>query len=219
MNPLRLPIRQLLSGVVLMLRRSCHFANLCIISIAGLLACHVAAAEDWPSWRGPAASGVSTSNAELPLKWGPKQNVRWRVALPDRGNSSPIVSGNFVFVTQAVNKENRRTIMCFDRADGKLRWQAGVKYAEDESTQRDNPYCSATPVTDGQRVIASFGSAGLYCYDFEGKEQWHREFGKMNHIFGNASSPILFGDLCILYFGPDENSRLIAVDKRTGQNV
>src|SRR5687768_7164410 len=109
--------------------------------------------------------------------------------------------------------------MCFDRKDGKLLWQSGVTYTEREQTQRDNPYCSATPVTDGERVIASFGSAGLYCYDFAGKELWHRELGKMEHMFGNAASPILVGDLCVLHFGPGDGTRLIAVKKQTGETA
>jgi len=175
-------------------------------------------AGNWPQWRGPDGNGVS-SEKNLPVKWSTNENVRWRTPLPERGNSSPIIWGNRVFVTQAVGGENRRTIMCFDRKDGKLLWQSGVTYTDREPTQRDNPYCAATPVTDGERVIASFGSAGLYCTDMEGKKLWHREFGKLNHMFGNASSPVIHGDLCFLYFGPDEKSRLIAVNKRTGETA
>jgi outer membrane protein assembly factor BamB len=88
-----------------------------------------------------------------------------------------------------------------------------------EPTQANNGYCAATPVTDGERVIASFGSAGLYCYNFTGKELWHRDLGKLNHMHGNASSPILVGDLCVLHFGPGENAKLVAVNKRTGETV
>jgi outer membrane protein assembly factor BamB len=171
---------------------------------------------DWPGWRGADGKGIA-GDKNLPLKWSPSENVRWHVELPERGNSSPIVWGDRVFVTQAVSADNRRTLMCFDRANGKLVWQSGVTYAEREQTQRDNPYCSATPVTDGERVIASFGSAGLYCYDFAGKELWHRDLGKMNHMFGSGSSPMLAGDLCVLNFGPDEKARLVAVNKRTGE--
>jgi len=120
-------------------------------------------------------------------------------------------------VTQSLKSENRRSLMCFDRADGKLLWQSGVTYTEEEPTQENNPYCSATPVTDGERVIALFGSAGLYCYDLSGKELWHRDFGKMTHMFGSGASPVLHGDLCFVNFGPDEKARLIAVNKRDGQ--
>jgi outer membrane protein assembly factor BamB len=188
-------------------------------TVAGLLALlpTIATAANWPAWRGD-GTGVS-SEKNLPLKWSTNDNVRWRVPLPERGNSSPIVWRDRVFVTQAASEDKRRTLMCFDRANGKLLWQSGVTYTEREQTQRDNPYCSATPATDGERVIASFGSAGLYCYDFNGKELWHRDFGKMNHVFGNGSSPIIAGDLCIFNFGPDEKARLIAVNKKTGDTV
>jgi outer membrane protein assembly factor BamB len=156
---------------------------------------------------------------DLPETWGTNQNVRWRVALPGPGNSSPIAWGNRVFIAPAIKSEKRRSVICFDRADGRQLWQAGVVYGENEPTEENNPYCSATPATDGQRVVASFGSAGLYCYDFDGKELWHRDLGKMNHIFGNASSPVLYGNLCFFNFGPDPKARLIAVNQRDGQTV
>lgn len=172
----------------------------------------------WPGWRGESGTGA-TSEKNLPLKWSASENVRWRSELPERGNSSPIVWGNKVFVTQALSDSKRRTLMCFDRANGKLLWQSGPTYSEDEPTQRANPYCAATPVTDGERVIASFGSAGLFCYDFNGKELWHRDLGKMTHMFGNAASPVLAGELCILNFGPDEKARIVAVSKKTGETA
>ena len=153
------------------------------------------------------------------MRWSTNENVRWRVPLPERGNSTPIIWRNRVFVTQAIDKEGRRMLMCFDRANGKLLWQQGPIYPEKELTHETNPQCAASPVTDGERVVASFGSAGLYCYDFTGKELWHRDLGKQVHIWGNAASPILHGDLCILNFGPGERTFLIAVDKRTGEDV
>jgi outer membrane protein assembly factor BamB len=175
-------------------------------------------AANWPGWRGPDGTGTTADKA-LPLNWTTSENVRWRTELPERGNSSPIVWGDKVFVTQALSDSKRRTLMCFDRSNGKLLWQSGPAYTEEESTQRDNPYCAATPVTDGERVIASFGSAGLYCYDFTGKELWHRDLGKMEHMFGNGASPVLAGDLCILNFGPDAKARLIAVNKKSGETA
>src|SRR2546430_9584996 len=175
-------------------------------------------AGNWPGWRGPDGTGAS-SEKNLPLKWSTNENVRWKVDLPDRGNSSPIVWGNRVFVAQAVQKENRRTLMCFDRANGKLLWQSGVTYAENEPTQENNPYCAGTPVTDGERVFVCFGSAGVYAYGSDGKEAWHRDLGKLNHMFGNAVSTVLHGDLCILNFGPDEKARLVALNKKTGETV
>src|SRR5258708_33215753 len=113
-----------------------------------------------------------------------------------------MVGGKGVFRTQAVQKEQRRALMCFDRATGKLMWQSGVTYSEREPTQESNPYCAGTPATDGKQVFACFGSAGIYAYDFEGKETWHRDLGKLNHMFGNAVSAGLYVDLCIASFWP-----------------
>jgi outer membrane protein assembly factor BamB len=192
------------------------------ITFLGICLCITGAATawagDWPGWRGPEGTGVAAETG-LPETWNTNANVRWHVDLPGPGNSSPIVWGSRVFVTQSIRKENRRTLMCFDRADGKLLWQSGLTYAEEEPTQESNPYCSATPVTDGERVIALYGSAGLSCYDFSGKELWHRDLGKMTHMFGSAASPILYGDLCYVNFGPDEKARLIAVSKADGHTV
>jgi outer membrane protein assembly factor BamB len=175
-------------------------------------------AANWPQWRGPLGTGIS-SERNLPLTWSTNQNVLWRAPLPERGNSTPIVWANRVFITQAIEKEHRRTLMCFDRKEGKLLWQKGVTYVEKEVTHETNPQCSASPTTDGERIIASFGSAGLYCYDLEGKELWHRDFGKQTHIWGNASSPVIHGELCYLNFGPGERTFLIAVNKRNGETV
>jgi outer membrane protein assembly factor BamB len=170
---------------------------------------------NWPNWRGPASDG-STSEDGFALSWDRTNNVRWRVALPEPGNSSPILWEDRVFVTQAVGQ--RRTLWCVDRKSGAVLWQAGPTYDLPEETMREsNPYCSASPVTDGERVIAFFGSAGLYSYDFSGKELWHAEFGKISHMFGTASSPCLSGDLVYAYVGPGEKQSMIAVDKRTGK--
>jgi outer membrane protein assembly factor BamB len=172
--------------------------------------------EDWPGWRGAGGSGICRET-KLPLHWSTNENVRWRVALPDRGNSTPVVWGERVFITQAA--ESRRTVMCFDRRDGKLLWQAGPAWTEKELTYPENPPCTPSPVSDGKRVIAWFGSAGVYCHDFDGRELWHRDLGKQSHMWGYASSPALYRDLCFLNFGPGERSFLIALDKRTGRTV
>jgi len=171
-------------------------------------------AGNWPQWRGPQGTGISTER-NLPLRWGTNENVSWRTPLPERGNSTPIVWDQRVFITQA--EGTRRTVRCFNRTDGKLLWQSGVTYPDKEVSHETNPLCSASPVTDGERVIVSFASAGLYCYDFNGKELWHRDLGKQAHIWGNGASPIIHGELCILNFGPGERTFLIAVSKKTGQ--
>jgi outer membrane protein assembly factor BamB len=200
------------------MKSTSHTSSTIVWSVGALLVLSVtlsAVAENWPAWRGPQGSGVSAEKA-LPLTWTTTDNVRWRVDLPGPGNSSPIVWGDRVFVSQSVEAENRRTLMCFNRADGKLLWQKGVTYTEEEPTHDTNPYCAGTPATDGELVYVCFGSPGVYAYDFDGNEVWHRDLGKLIHIFGTAVSPVVVGDLCIVNFGPGQNARLVALNKVSG---
>jgi outer membrane protein assembly factor BamB len=186
---------------------------------AGVLWTEVfAVAENWPTWRGPSCTGAA-NETHLPLHWSTNENVLWRTLLPERGNSTPIVWGKQVFVTQAIEAEKRRALLCFDRATGRLLWQQGVIVESAESTHETNPQCSSSPVTDGERVVAWFGSAGLFCYDLQGSELWRRELGPQKHIWGWGSSPLLDGRLCYLNFGPGDPSFLVALDKKTGKEV
>jgi outer membrane protein assembly factor BamB len=173
-------------------------------------------AANWPTWRGPQGDGVTTET-NLPLTWSATDNVKWKVDLPAPGNSTPIIWGDRIFLTQAVG--DRRTLMCLDRKDGKVLWQEGPTWSEREQTHQANPFCASSPITDGERVIAWFGSAGMYAWDFAGKELWHIDLGKQDHIWGYGASPILLGDMCILNFGPGPNSFIVAVDKRTGKKA
>lgn len=183
------------------------------------IASGVTRAEPWPAWRGDVAGSGVTTAKDLPLEWGKGKNVRWRVALPERGNSTPAVWGDRVFVTQAVNAEHFRGLMCFNRADGKLLWKAGLTYDKPERTHNANPYCSSSPATDGERVVAAYGSAGMVCYDMNGNELWRRALGAISHVWGHSSSPVIYGDMVIHYHGPGDGAYLIALDKKTGEPV
>src|ERR1043165_6250573 len=155
------------------------------------LGCTFVSAENWPGWRGPQGNGQS-AEPSVPTTWSGKKNIKWKIPLPPQGNSSPVVWGQRVFLTLPLDaKGTKRALWCIDRKDGSILWKRDVPYQGKEPTHSTNPYCSATPVTDGERVIVSFGSAGLYCYDMDGKDQWHYDVGKQIHIWGNASSPIL----------------------------
>jgi outer membrane protein assembly factor BamB len=173
-------------------------------------------AGNWPAWRGPNADGT-TPETDLPLHFSATEGVKWKVALPERGNSTPIVWDGKIFLTQAVG--TKRTVMCLDRKDGRTLWQAGPEWTGEDVTHQTNPYCSPSPATDGERVVAWFGSAGLWCWSLDGKEQWHIDLGPQKHIWGYAASPVLHGDLCILNFGPGDRSFVVAVDKKTGKEV
>ena len=178
-----------------------------------------AKAGNWPSWRGDVSGSGIVRGEKIPLEWGTKKNVRWRVPLPDRGNSSPVVWGDKVFITQATDSDKRRTVMCFDKRTGALLWRMGVTYTKVEKTHKTNPYCSGSPATDGRMVAANYASAGVAAYDLEGQQLWHRKLGPQEHIWGNGTSSVLFGDLCIVYHGPGPHSSLHALDKLTGRTV
>jgi outer membrane protein assembly factor BamB len=199
-----------------------HINRLIVLSTALLISVAIAPnahGQNWPAWRGDVAGSGQSSETNLPTQWDKKKNVRWRVALPDRGNATPVVWADRVFVPQAIEASNWRGLMCFNRTDGKLLWKNGVTYKKKEKTHRANPYCSASPVTDGKIVVVSYGSAGIACYDMDGKELWRRDFGAIEHVWGNSSSPVLHGDLVIHYHGPGKGAFLAAFDKLTGKNA
>lgn len=189
---------------------------LLLSALCPLLSLH---ADNWPMWRGVSGDGTCTESA-LPEKWSQTENVLWKVKLPDRGNSTPVVWGDKLFLTQAVEKEGKRLLLCFDKKTGKQLWDAGTIYKESELTHGTNPYCAASPATDGERVIVSFASAGVFCYDLNGKELWKRtDLGKQHHIWGNGTSPVIAGDRVFLNFGPGANTVLYAFDKKTGKTL
>lgn len=179
-------------------------------------------AEDWPAWRGPTGQGFSQENS-IPVTWSEKENVKWQVPLENQGNSTPVVWGDKLFLTQANKGGTQRSLLCFARDDGRLLWQKDVSYAEKERNWNESWYCNASPALDGERVVVSFGSAGMYCYGFNGEELWKRtDLGTWEHAFGNGASPVLYGELAILWCGPNESKGrnfLLAVNKKTGETV
>lgn len=184
--------------------------------ILALAVATITQAANWPAWRGPNHDGTCEEKG-LPVKWSATDGIAWKAELPDRGNSTPIVWGDKVFVTQVIESAGRRELWCFDKKTGKSLWKSGITYKEQEPTHGTNPHCSASPATDGERVIVSFASAGVYCYDLSGKEVWHRDLGPQHHIWGNGASPVLVGDVCYLNHGPGEHATLYALDKKTGK--
>ncbi|MBN9521462.1 PQQ-binding-like beta-propeller repeat protein [bacterium] len=173
-------------------------------ALAVLTAACSALAADWPAWRGPTGQGLSDEKA-VPLTWSAKDNVKWKVPLAHPGNSTPVVWKDRIFLTQGNKGGTERSLLCLSRADGRVRWQKDVAYPEKERNWNENWYANASPATDGERVVVSFASAGMYCYDLDGKELWKRtDLGKWDHSFGSGASPVLYGDLAILWCGPNE---------------
>ena len=185
------------------------------------LAAFVGAArgDPWPAWRGPTGQGICFES-NLPVRWSPTQHVKWKVPLPGPGNSTPIVWGDRVFLTQAWDAGKNRSLFCIDRRDGAVLWKRTVSYPETEWSEgrSPTPYASASPVTDGERVIVFYDEPLLVCYDFQGRELWRRKPGAHRNEW-NAASPVLWGDLCFVNCGPSEKTFLLALDKRTGRTV
>jgi outer membrane protein assembly factor BamB len=181
-----------------------------------------AAADNWPAWRGPTGQGLCAEK-DVPLKWSATENVKWKVPLADQGNSTPVIWGDRIFLTQANKGGTVRSLLCFARGDGKLLWQKDVHYADKERNWNPSWYANASPVTDGKLVVVNFASAGMYCYDVDGKELWKRtDLGKWEHMFGSGSSPVLYEGLAILWCGPNQGKGrnfLLAVDKETGSTM
>jgi len=173
-------------------------------------------ARDWPQFRGPEGNGTTTE-ADIPLKWGPKTNVVWRSELPTSANSSPIVSNGSIFLTCAADEGKKRSLYSFDRESGEQKWVRTIESDKIMPTHITNPYCGSTPVADGEHVIVWHGSLGIHCYDFAGKKLWSRDLGEFRHIWGYASAPVIHDNMVILHAGPGTRVFLTALDLKTGK--
>ncbi len=183
-----------------------------------------ARAENWPRWRGPDGNAVA-AEAPLPLRWSATDNVRWKAEVPGEGSSSPIVWEDRVFLTSALKKGEVRVLHCLDRRTGKTLWTREVADKDPEGASVVTGHAAATPATDGRRVVASFGNAGVLCCDHDGKQLWHRRLGPFDSELGLASSPVLVKDRVILVCDHDGDrfrsfdSFLVALDLQTGKDV
>ncbi len=200
-----------------------------------------AAETDWPQWRGPFGTGAAP-NADPPVEWSETKNVRWKVALPGKGHSTPIVWGERIFLTTAVpfgeevpprysrapgthdgvpvTHWHEFVVLAVNRRDGKVLWQKAVhKRLPHEGGHYSGSLASNSAVTDGEHVYAFFGSHGLYCLDMNGEVKWQQQFGEMQtkHGHGESASPVLHGDLVFVNWDHDGPCFIAAFDKRTGR--
>ncbi|HET7114036.1 MAG TPA: PQQ-binding-like beta-propeller repeat protein [Pyrinomonadaceae bacterium] len=189
--------------------------------------CALTVVDNWPQWRGPRGQGVSDEK-NLPLEWSPTKNIKWKTPIPGRGHSSPIVWGNRLFLTTAIEgpiipgatavkhvinnqvvkfpdtvgaeRSHALKLICVDIETGKIMWErTAYEGRVYDDRQKTNSYASSTPATDGRYVYAFFGSEGLYCYDFDGNQVWKATLpGIAKMGYGEGTSPILFENLVIL---------------------
>lgn len=190
-----------------------------LILLAALTPWTGAASVDWPAWRGPHGDGQS-DEMKLPVRWSTTDNVHWKVGIPGKGHSSPIVWGDRIFLTTAVEPSQTRVLLCLSRLTGETIWQRDVLKAPLEPKHERNSYASATPATDGKHVWVSFlqrPTIQLACYDMEGNQVWRKSPGTFAAVHGFCSSPVLFGDLVILNCDQDAKAWIVAYDKVSGQ--
>lgn len=208
------------------------------------------ASANWPSFRGPGASGVS-SGAPTPAEWDLEsgKNVRWRRPVEGLAHSSPVIWGDKLFVTTAVridgdqellvglygdidpvvdDSEFRFEVHCYDRHSGEPLWKR-VAWTGKPAIARHpkGSHAASTPAVDGERVLAFFGSEGLFAYDHDGNPLWDKSFGVLDSGFflvkdaqwGFASSPVLHDGRAIVQCDVQDQSFLAVLDAATGKEI
>ena len=201
---------------------------------------------NWHHWRGPDANGVSTT-AKPPLQWSPTNNTQWKVPVEGNGSSTPIIWGNKLFILTAINTgqvnptlpkpedQPKRVfgithpntsyefvVLCLDRHTGKVLWrQTATKLIPHEGAHRDNNFASASPTTDGERIYCWFGSAGLFCYDLNGKKLWERKLGqvKMGAYLGEGCSPVIHDGKLVIVRDHQRQSTIEVLNAKTGEPI
>lgn len=211
-----------------------------IIALLSLL--NAGANTHWPQFRGPQSMGVA-EDPSLPDTWSTSQNVLWKTDLPGNGWSSPVVWDDRIFATSVVSEAetekprkglyfggerkapdspHRWMVYCIDFKTGKTRWEREAHRAVPKfSRHLKNTFASETPVTDGERVYAYFGNVGMFCYDVNGKLLWSKRLGPFNtrYGWGTAASPALHKDRIYIVSDTDDQSFILALNKKTGEQV
>jgi outer membrane protein assembly factor BamB len=187
-----------------------------------LLASSPLSADNWPQWRGPQLNGTSAETG-LPLKWSAAENVAWKVAMPERSGSTPIVWGDQVFVS--VGEGAQLALWSIDRVKGTVRWKRSLGGGNRRAMKQQ--MSSPSPVTDGRLVWVMTGTGVLKAFDLAGTERWSRdvqaEYGRFGLQWGYASSPLLLDDSLVVQvlhgMHTDEPSYLLRIDKATGKTL
>ncbi len=172
---------------------------------------------DWPGWRGPRADGHSTESG-LPTTWT-AESVAWKTALPGRGQSSPVIWGDRIFLTAALENGRRRVLFSVDRNTGKIEWEKVAWTGEPEPSHAMNGWASATCATDGERVYAFFGRGGLHAYALDGAHAWSADLGSFEGPWGTAACPVVVGERVVQNCDAEKDARLVALDRKTGKTV
>ena len=196
---------------------------------------HSISAQNWPQWRGLLATGAAQSG-NPPIEWSEGKNIQWKIPLPGAGQSTPVVWEDILFVTAAQTTENdavsrgivtptkpvKFLVIAVDRKTGKIKWEQLAREETPHQTRNDmGTWATASPITDGERVYAYFGSRGLYCYTFEGKLLWDMDFGDMDSggDMGEGASPVLYKDKLIVNWDHYGEDFIAALEAPTGREI
>ena len=185
------------------------------LPVLSLICLTALAGSDWPRFRGPNGSGVS-SDRELPAEISRDRNVLWKIKTP-KGNSSPIVIQDRVWITGHDGDE--RIVLCYNARTGALLWRKAVTKSYTEVSNPENGYTTPTPATDGRSVFVFLPDFGLISYDVDGKERWREPLGPFGGVQGMAESPIYAEGYVILLIDTPEQAYLAAFDAETGKQA
>lgn len=178
-------------------------------------------AENWPGFRGPRGDGTSLET-NVPTKWDATNNVAWKVAIPGKGHSSPVIWNDRIFLTTALEESKERVLLCLDKKNGAKIWQQTVLTAPLEAKNGENSYASATPVTDGKSVYVTFlggSNVVVAAYDFSGKQLWLVRPGTFYSQWGFSHTPRLFEDKVIVDCDSKGENFVVALSQTDGRTV
>ncbi|WP_164100628.1 PQQ-binding-like beta-propeller repeat protein [Candidatus Laterigemmans baculatus] len=187
----------------------------------------VAAAEDpWPRFRGPSGDGTAAADAELPLRWGPDENILWRCELPGEGWSSPVVGDKRVYLTAAIPDAKGEegdldlSLLMIDTESGKLIRTVKLldqSAADAPAIHSKNSHASPTAELSAERVFVHFGHQGTAATDRRGEIAWSNRELRYRPVHGNGGSPLLVGDRLVIAYDGGEDPFVAALDARTGE--
>jgi outer membrane protein assembly factor BamB len=190
-----------------------------LLSLAWMTLAHGQTIPAWPQFRGPGGSGIAAEPSDPPIEFGPAKRLLWKIAIPS-GHSSPSIWGGRIFLTAFDKSHQKLEVLGVDRGSGKILWRRAVAAKQFEEVHSMSSLATATPATDGERVYAYFGSAGIFCFDVDGNPQWSLPLPVARIIpHGSGASLIVVGDRVILNRDEVPDSYLLAVNRRTGTVV
>lgn len=179
----------------------------------------LAAAGNWPHWRGPENDGICKETG-LPTEWSESKNVAWKVKMPGMAGSTPAIWGERIFLTS--EEDSDLVLMCLDTS-GKELWKTKLSSGRQRFMRGEGNNASPSPSTDGKHVWAYVGTGDLGCYDFEGKEVWkfnvQDRYGKFRIQHGMHNTPLLDGDRLYMQLIHSNSQFVIALDKATGKEI